>query len=404
MKLLQINATANWGSTGRIAEQIGLKAMEHGWESYIAYGRKSNSSKSNLIRVGSKLNPYMHFAQQFLFDSEGLNSIYPTRQLVKKIKTLNPDIIHLHNIHDHWLNYKILFEYLNTTNTPIIWTQHDCWAFTGGCMHFSSLNCSKWKIECHNCPRSKKSIDNSIQQFNLRKHLFTANKNLILVPVSKWLENERKQSFLKDTKISIILNGVDIDTFKPLQETNVRNKYNIGNKFILMGLATAWSIQKGFKDYIELSKYIGDDEVIVLVGLKKEQIKKLPSNVIGIERTSNIQELVELYSTADIILNLSYQETFGLTSAEGFACGTPGVVYNKTASPELIEGEVGFVVEAGNIKQLLEAINTIKNKGKNHYSTYCRQRAIDYYDKEKCFEKYIKLYEECLKKALCNLP
>ena len=137
----------------------------------------------------------------------------------------------------------------------------------------------------------------------------------------------------------------------------------------------------------------------MLIGLKKNQISNLPANIIGIERTSNIHELVEFYSSADIVLNLSYQETFGLTTVEGFACGTPGIVYNRTASPELIEGEVGFIVEAGNIKQLLEAVNTIKNKGKNHYSTYCRQRAIDYYDKDKCYEKYIQLYEECLKKA-----
>ena len=280
MKLLQINATANWGSTGRIAEQIGLKAMEHGWESYIAYGRKCNPSKSKLIKVGNMLNVYEHYFENRFFDNEGLASRIPTKLLIKKIKALKPDIIHLHNIHDHWLNYKILFEYLNTTNIPIVWTQHDCWAFTGGCGYFSSLDCSKWKTECHNCPRPKKSIDNSIQQFNLRKQLFTVNKNLILVPVSKWLENEIKQSFLKDTKISTILNGVDIDTFKSQQETSARNKYNIGDKFMLIGLATAWSARKGFKDYIELSKCIGDDEVIVLVGLKKEQINFLPSRIM----------------------------------------------------------------------------------------------------------------------------
>ncbi|MEE0926511.1 MAG: glycosyltransferase, partial [Bacteroidales bacterium] len=160
-KLLQINVTANWGSTGKIAEQIGLKAMEHGWESYIAYGRDSNPSKSKLIKVGCMLNVYEHYLENRLFDNEGLASRIPTKKLIKQIEKLKPDIIHLHNIHDHWLNYKILFEYLNSINTPIVWTQHDCWAFTGGCMHFVHTNCEKWKNECEKCPQKSKSIDRS---------------------------------------------------------------------------------------------------------------------------------------------------------------------------------------------------------------------------------------------------
>ena len=165
---------------------------------------------------------------------------------------------------------------------------------------------------------------------------------------------------------------------------------------MLVGLATAWSVQKGLNDYIELAEHLNEDYVVMLVGLKKNQVPILPKNVIAIERISDIKELVELYSTADIVLNLSYQETFGLTTIEGFACGTPGIVYNKTASPELIEGDIGYVVEAGNIEQLLSAIEVIKNKGKEYYSNNCRQRAVEFYDKNKCFEKYINLYNELL--------
>lgn len=397
-KLLQINVTANWGSTGKIAEQIGLKAMEQGWESYIAYGRSMNPSKSKLIKVGRMLNVYEHYLENRIFDNEGLASRIPTKQFIKKIEEIKPDIIHLHNIHDHWLNYKILFEYLNTLDTPIVWTQHDCWAFTGGCMHFVHTNCERWKSECEKCLYSKKLLDKSKKHFNLRKHFFVANKNLVLVPVSHWLENEVKQSFFKNHQVVPILNGVDINSFKPLKQTIVREKYGIGDRFMLVGLATAWSARKGLKDYLELSKHISDDEVIVLVGLRKKQIENLPKNIIGIKRTSNVQELAELYSTANIVLNLSYEETFGLTTVEGFACGTPGIVYNKTASPELIEEGVGYVVEAGNIVQLLNAIKEIKQKGKEYYSDNCRKRAENNYDKDKSFSKYIELYNNLLNK------
>lgn len=395
-KLLQINATANWGSTGRIAEQINLLAMEHGWDCYIAYGRNCNPSRSKLIRVGGKLNPYIHFAKQYLLDSEGLNSNYATKQLIKKIQTMNPDIIHLHNIHDHWLNYRILFEYLNNTNIKIVWTFHDCWAFTGGCAHFTSLKCNKWQEECKNCPM-KKCVDNSQNNFKLKRDIFTSNPNLTIVPVSKWLEKNIKNSFFNKNRIIHISNGVDIDAFHPIDiKKKVIKSYKIDDKFLLVGLATAWSVQKGLNDYIELAEHLNEDYVVMLVGLKKNQVPILPKNVIAIERISDIKELVELYSTADIVLNLSYQETFGLTTIEGFACGTPGIVYNKTASPELIEGDIGYVVEAGNIEQLLSAIEVIKNKGKEYYSNNCRQRAVEFYDKNKCFEKYINLYNELL--------
>ena len=399
-KLLQINASVNTGSIGRISEQIGQKVMEQGWESYIAYGRPDylNLSKSKLIKVGRMLNVYEHYLENRIFDNEGLASRIPTKQFIKKIEEIKPDIIHLHNIHDHWLNYKILFEYLNTLDTPIVWTQHDCWAFTGGCMHFVHTNCEKWKSECEKCSYSKKLLDKSKKQFNLRKQFFVTNKNLVLVPVSYWLENEVKQSFFRNHQVVPILNGVDINSFKPLKQTNVRERYRIGDRFMLVGLATAWSARKGLKDYLELSKHISDDEVIVLVGLRKKQIENLPKNIIGIERTSNVQELAELYSTADIVLNLSYEETFGLTTVEGFACGTPGIVYNKTASPELIEEGVGYVVEAGNIVQLLNAIKEIKQKGKEYYSDNCRKRAENNYDKDKSFSKYIELYNNLLSK------
>ena len=396
-KLLQINVTANWGSTGKIAEQIGLKAMERGWESYIAYGRDSNPSKSKLIKVGYMLNVYEHYLENRLFDNEGLASRIPTKKLIKQIEELKPDIIHLHNIHDHWLNYKILFEYFNSIDTPIVWTQHDCWAFTGGCGHYSSRECDKWQTNCKNCSMRKIVVDKSKKNFNLKKSLFTANKNLTLIPVSHWLENEMKYSFFNSNKIIPILNGVDIDIFRSLRETSVREKYGIENKFLLIGLATAWSVRKGLSDYIELSKRIPNDYVIMLIGLKKNQISKLPTNIIGIERTSDVQELVELYSSADIVLNLSYEETFGLTTVEGFACGRPSIVYNRTASPELIEGEVGYVVEVGNINQLLDAIHEIKQKGKQYYSETCRKRAENKYDKNKCFDKYMDLYEDLLR-------
>ena len=147
-RLLQLNATANWGSTGKIAEGIGLAAIETGWESYIAYNRYMNPSKSRLIKVGNFKDVLIHYGRSKVLGQEGMGSKEATRQLIEKIRSIQPDIIQLHNIHDHWLNYPVLFEYLAKVDTPVVWTMHDCWAFTGGCCHFVASGCDRWKFDC----------------------------------------------------------------------------------------------------------------------------------------------------------------------------------------------------------------------------------------------------------------
>ena len=248
--LLQINSALNKGSTGRIAEQIGVLAMQQGWNVYIAHGaRYTNSSKLNTIQVVTKTEEKLHAVESMLFDSHGLNSKNATKKLVEKIKEIKPDIIHLHNIHGYYLNYKVLFEYLSTIDTPIIWTLHDCWTMTGHCAHFDAAGCDKWKTGCHKCQLKgeyPKSIllDRSSRNYNLKKRLFTALKNATIVPVSQWLGNIVKESYLSKHNIKVINNGIDINIFKPTDSKELRNSLNIGDKKVLLGVATAWSEKK----------------------------------------------------------------------------------------------------------------------------------------------------------------
>lgn len=395
-KLLQINATANWGSTGRIAEEIGLVAMKHGWESYIAYGRHSNPSASKLVRVGSLLGVYFHYFCHKVFDGEGFASKCATRKLIKQIEKIAPDIVHLHNIHDHWINYPILFDYLNSKSIPVVWTQHDCWAFTGGCAYYTMNKCSSWQTKCCSCNLKKTLLDRTQKQFAKRKELFCANSKLTLVAVSSWLEHELKKSFMGHATITSIYNGIDLDVFRKTSNVEILEQLGISNKKVLLALATSWSERKGFDDYIALSKILPKEYVILLVGLSKTQIDSLPDNMIGISRTSNREELVSLYSSADILLNLSYEETFGLTTVEAFACGTPAIVYNATACPEIVSQETGIIVDPGDIQGVIRAIERIENNRKESYTKLCRARAEALFDKNKCYEKYINLYDALL--------
>ncbi len=404
-KLLQINVTANWGSTGKIAEDIGKVAMSNGWESYIAYGRDTKpKSTSNLFRIGNNWDMYYHGLQSRIFDKHGLASTIATKDFIEKVKLIEPDIIHLHNIHGYYINYKVLFKYLATINTPIIWTLHDCWPMTGHCAHFDAVGCNKWKTGCNHCPLKSefpKSLlfDNSSNNHKLKKLLFSSLKNVTIVPVSKWLANIVSDSYLSCYNIHTISNGIDINIFKKCSHNTLREKLAIGNKTVLLGVATTWNEKKGLNDFIRLSKALPEKFQIILVGIDDSLKKKLPNNIITIKKTNSQQELAELYSMAEIVLNLSYEETFGLTTVEGFACGTPGIVYNKTASPELITPETGIVVkEAGNTIEIIEAINKISNNGKEHYTAACRARAINCYNKDDKFYEYIKLYNSLLAK------
>ncbi len=396
-KLFQINSTANWGSTGKIAEQIGLVAMENGWESYIAYGRYANPSKSHLVKIGTKFGLFWHLLESRLCDNHGLASRIATRKLVRQIESIKPDIIHLHNIHGYYLNYKILFEYLAKKDIPVVWTLHDCWSFTGHCSHFVDANCMRWKTECSHCPLFKeypKSIvDRSRRNYRLKK-LLTEQLlgKLTIVSASNWLANYVNQSYLRIHNVMTIHNGIDVSTFHQRHKSTLNNE----SSKIILGVASVWTKSKGIDDYISLRSRLSNDVVIKLVGLTKEQISSLPQGIIGVERTNRVEDLVKLYCEADVFVNPTYSDTFPTVNLEALACGTPVITYRTGGSPEAVSPDTGIVVEQGDLNGLEEAINTILKNGKAHYSSACRQRAEEFFDKNKCFHKYIELYSEIL--------
>ena len=399
-KLLHINITSNWGSTGKIASEICYMASKSNWETYIAYGGAHADSHSVEIRVGNRYNRYLHYCEQYLRDNEGLCSRRATRKLVSKIQEIKPSIIHLHNIHDHYLNYQILFDYLNQTNIKVVWTFHDFWAVTGHCTHFISKDCHLFESECHDCPMRKvypkALIDRSRRNYRLKEQLFTACQNLTIVPVSKWVEEITRKSFLKDKPIKQINNGIDLNVFKPTPFDvfcDHEIKTRMEGKFIILSVASQWAFDKGLDDYKRISTLLKNDEVIVLVGVSDDIKKELPANIIGVGHISNASELAAIYTRAGVVTVLSSAETFGLSVVEGFACGTPAVVYNNTAPPAHITPETGLVVDNYNWRAAYDAITQIRKKGKIHYSDSCIAIAHNNYDKDVCFRKYVELYE-----------
>lgn len=398
IRVLQVNIVCNSGSTGRIAEEIGCLVIKSGLECYIGYGRGDRPSNSYSIRIGSDFNLYTHGVQSRFFDNHGLASRKATISFVESIKKINPGIIHLHNIHGYYLNYPILFDCLKELDIPIIWTLHDCWPFTGHCAYFTAAECDKWKTGCYECPNKKEYpasyfLDNSNRNYQLKKKVFTSNKNIHFVPVSSWLSELLDDSFFSDYPKTIIHNGVDLDIFKPIKSISSKS-----SQFIVLGVASVWDKRKGLDDFIKLRQILDSHYSIIVVGVSKKQMKSIPDGIVGIERTENIQQLAELYSKADVFLNPTYEDNFPTTNIEALACGTPVITYNTGGSPEAVTTETGFVVEQGNIQGLVDCINIVKDKGKDHYAAACRERAVKHFNKDDRYQEYIDLYKSLLNK------
>lgn len=385
-RILFIN-TVCYGSTGSICKNLYKAANEKGHECCIAFGRGEAPKGFNTIKIDNNFDVYSHALKARLFDAMGYGSKNATKKFVEKIEVFHPDIIHIHNIHGYYLNIEILFEYLKKhPEIKKIWTLHDCWPFTGHCTHYELEKCYQWQTECMHCVRKdgypKSMIDKCNYNYNFKKKLFTGVKNMMVVTPSHWLRDQISKSFLKDYDIRVIFNGVDTNVFKPTL-SSIKEKYGIEDKKIILGVASVWDCNKGLDIFISLSKMINDDYIIVLIGLTPKQIKKMPSNIIGISRTENVEELVMWYSASEVYVNGSKEETFGLTTVEAINCGTPVIVFNSTALPEVV-GNKGMILQSNEVLELLGSIYSVSDISFD---------AGKCYDIEDFIGSYLNLYE-----------
>lgn len=406
MILLQINVTVNTGSTGRIAEEIGQRAIAAGYDSYIAYGRTARASKSKLIKIGSLWDMRWHGIMSLLFDAHGFASKRATKKLVRQIDAINPDIILLHNLHGYYLNIEVLLNYLKEKGLPVFWTLHDCWPLTGHCSHFMRYDCERYKSQCHDCPNRKGYpcslfIDRSKHNFRKKKSLIQGLPNLTFIPVCEWMNKVVAESFMGGAKTNVIYNGTDVSIFKPvtIEECNsIKEKYHIPDKKIILGVASTWKKRLAYYDFCWLNDQLTQEYIIVLVGMSEDQIRQLPKGIIGIRRTESVLELAALYSLADVFVNPTYVDNFPTTNIEALACGTPVITYNTGGSPEAIDENTGVVVPKGDKEALKKAIVKVVTNKEKYTSEACRQRAVAHFNKDDRFGDYIELFNKTLKR------
>lgn len=395
MRVLQINAVNGIRSTGRTTTELADYLNENGHEAYVAYSDGSPYSKG--FKIGNKIDRKLHGLLSRISGKQGYFSKHSTIKLIKWMEAIKPDIVHLRNLHGNFINLPILFDYLARNDIPTVITLHDCWFYSGGHTHYFIDGFYDWRDGFSKQNRNKYKMGNPSWFFDKSEILFrdqikwfTNIPRVAFVGVSKWITNEAKQSIVTSGSIvQTIYNWIDFDTFHPVVDPSLKENFNLQDKFIIIGVASGWSNNKGLDKFIELSNTLKEDESIVLVGRVNESIK-LPQNIINIPETHDIGELVGYYSMADVFINLSIEESFGKVSAEALACGTPVITNNSTANPEIIGEGCGYIIDT--FDDIRQKISLIRRNGKKYYSKSCIRFAHENFDSKERMKDYVKLY------------
>ena len=397
-KLIQINTVSNT-STGKLMGDIQRKADACGYETLSIVGRRKPFSDLSCIKIGNPISFWCHVGITTLFDKHGYGSYFATKKVIRVLRREKPDIIHLHNLHGYYLYLPLLFRYIKNEFTgQLFWTFHDLWPVTGHCAHFTAAGCEKWKTGCEKCPQKKQYpvslfLDGAKKNYENKKRLFSDFSNLTIVVPSMWMEQQVNKSFMSKYPIRVIPNGIDLETFTYRADyQELYEKYGIDNKKkILLGVASIWNNRKGLGDFLRLAEILSGEYQIVLVGLSRQQIKKLPQNITGIRRTENKDELVKLYSMAHIFVNPSVEESFSLVTAEALACGTPIIVLDTSAVKDFVCQENGVVLHTPDPEDYMDAIRIMEEKKMSRETI--RETALKY-DVKRYGERIMELYEQ----------
>lgn len=435
MKILQINSVCGTGSTGRIAVDLHNVLLEKGHECVIAYGRGTSPDNVNAIKIGNKSDFYAHAISTRISDRHGFYSKQATKAFIEKVKEINPDIIHLHNIHGYYINIEMLFSYLAFSNKSVIWTLHSCWPFTGHCSYFDVAKCEKWRTQCRECPQKKEypaSLvwDSSFKNYADKKKMFSSVRRMKIITPSRWLADLVAESFLAQYPVEVIYNGINRNNFTP-QDSDFRLKHRLTSKRIVLGVANIWNYRKGMDTFYWLADHLDSNYAIVLVGLTSKQLKEIKKektrcSVIGVPRTNSVAELSQIYSAADVFFNPTKEDNFPTTNIEALASGTPVLTFLTGGSPECMSNryskdltdkfrkkldkhqikisaglhvsDIGIVLPCENQESIIHAIDFIcseKLEG-NYTKGRCRE-ASSLFSKEDRYNDYIKEYEEILR-------
>lgn len=405
MKIVQINETCGTGSIGRTTAEFAQACSDMGHEAYVFYA-SGNPTYEKSIRIGNRTFQRIHALHSRISGKQGYASYIPTMQLIRKLDRIKPDVVQLRNLHANYVNLRMLLGYLAKKDIVTVITLHDCWFFTGKCTYYVSAQCTKWKEECGRCPLLHQDnvsptfwFDRTKTCLADKKKWFSAIPRLAVVGVSQWVASEAKQSFLGDRNPVGIYNWIDMNVFRPRETAMLREEHGFKDKFVVLMVTAGISENKGYLVLKALSERLDSEFQLIVIGRNPRDLP-IPENVLHIPHTNDAVELSKYYSMADVCVNTTKFETFGKVTAEALCCGTPVIVYNNTASPELVGPGCGYVVdENAGYDAVAEAIQKVRETGKQQMTESCTAYAGKMFSKEKGVERYLEIYGKLLNRS-----
>lgn len=396
MKIIHINEVYGYGSTGIIVKDIQKACAVNSIDCVVAYTNALGEVQKG-YHIGNKCLNKIHGLLSRISGKQGYFSYISTWKLLRYLDSFKPDIAHLHNLHGCFINLPMLLKYLSKKNIPTVVSLHDCWFYTGGCTHYTAVGCNKWLEHCGNCPKRYEEfpaliLDSSRKQLEDRVNLFGNIKNLTAVGVSQWIVDEAQKKVFKTARCLAIRNGIDLNFFHPV-ESDFRKKYNLEGKFVILAPANKWFLPVNKETFDVISSSLDEDTFIVFIGsgVKKEMLKP---NMISLGFIKSREEIREIYSSADVMINCTREESLSLLNVEVQACGTPVITYSNTGVKETVDGKCGYAVENGNPKALLNKLKLIKSAGKSSYLINCIRWVNEEFDLNKNYIKFIDLYKD----------
>lgn len=405
MKVVQINAVYGKGSTGTIVRDIEQLCFQSGIECYVACPDTQVREARHGYVIGNTLDHKLHAALSRLHGKQAYFSHIPTRNLLRWLDQIKPDIVQLHNLHSNYIHLNMLLDYLAKRDIRTIVTMHDCWFYTGGCFHYTADGCKGWLDKCGVCPQGKGDPTGILGKKTAeiledRKHHLLAIPRLTVTGVSDWISNEARRTFLQKAHVVTIHNGVDLQVFKP-RPSDLRERLGLQGKYVILGPASKWLLPVNQQVLIDFVHQMKEDEVLLLFGVWSEnQLNYLKSlsllnhkvNTYGY--TKNRTELAQLYTMADVFANVTHEDSLSLINVEAQACGTPVVTFDQTGPKETVDDVNSYSVPVGDVQKFYETIQKVKQHTTVDTADLCRSFVLKQYDMCKKYQLYIDLYRK----------
>lgn len=316
---------------------------------------------------------------------------------------LDFDVLHL-----HWINLRFLdLNELRKVHKPIVWTLHDCWAFTGICHYF--YTCERYQTSCGNCPflHSGKENDLSASVWRKKQKIYEG-LDLHVVTPSNWLAQSARESALFGRfTVTVIPNPIDTSYFTPgnRQRACELLRLNSDKKYILFGAMNAVRDRnKGFNEFLasirQFEKMSGHSDVELIIFGANEELADLNISLkVHNKGMLHDEQLLAVYRAASVMVVPSLSENLSNIIMESLACATPVVAFNIGGNSDMIDHKQnGYLADPYNPEELAAGIVwCLDNNTSGKLSRNARRKVEENYSMERVGEKYVDLYYELIK-------